>query len=355
MTRWQTDDLRVLGTTEVIAPAALTRDVPITERAAATAYFARRAIRGVLAGEDSRLLVVVGPCSIHDVDAALEYAARLKALATEVADALLIVMRSYFEKPRTTIGWKGLVNDPGLDGSYRINDGLHLARRLLLTVNELELPVGTEFLDPISPQYVADLIAWGAIGARTTESQVHRELASGLSCPIGFKNATDGGVQVAVDAVQAAAHPHHFLGVTKSGTVAVIATAGNPDCHVILRGAAGQPNYGAADIADAAARLAAAGLRPSLIIDLSHGNSGKSHVRQFTVGEAVATQIAAGERRIAGVMIESFLVAGRQDLRLGEPLVYGQSITDACLGWAETEELVRRLARAAAVRCLAAS
>ncbi|MGH8597981.1 MAG: 3-deoxy-7-phosphoheptulonate synthase, partial [Gammaproteobacteria bacterium] len=261
----QTDDVRVIGQTDVIAPNVLTHDLPLTPRAADTVLSARRTLREILAGRDARLICIVGPCSIHDPLAARDYAARLCELAEKLSRDLVIVMRCYFEKPRTTVGWKGLVNDPGLDNSFRINDGLHIARGLLIAINEFGLPVGTEFLDPISPQYVADLVAWGAIGARTTESQVHRELASGLSCPIGFKNGTDGSVQVAVDAVQASSHPHHFLGVTKAGTVAVIATAGNPDCHVILRGGSKEPNYSTAAVAAAAERMVAAKVRPNLI------------------------------------------------------------------------------------------
>jgi 3-deoxy-7-phosphoheptulonate synthase len=333
----QTDDVRVIGTTDVIAPAVLTHDLPLSPRAAETVLSARRSLREILSGHDPRLICIVGPCSIHDPLAARDYATRLHTLAEKLREDLFVVMRCYFEKPRTTVGWKGLVNDPGLDNSFRINDGLHIARGLLLAINDMGLPVGTEFLDPISPQYVADLIAWGAIGARTTESQVHRELASGLSCPIGFKNGTDGSVQVAIDAAQAASHPHHFLGVTKAGTVAVIATAGNPDCHVILRGGTKEPNYDAAAVNAAAARMTVAALRPNLIIDVSHANSRKDHQKQLGVSQNVAAQIATGERRIAGVMIESFLVAGRQDARPGQALTYGQSITDACINWHDTE------------------
>ncbi|MSR13305.1 MAG: 3-deoxy-7-phosphoheptulonate synthase [Gammaproteobacteria bacterium] len=346
----QTDDVRVIGTTDVIAPSILARDLPLSPRAADTVLSARRSLRDILAGRDPRLICIVGPCSIHDPLAARDYAARLHERAQTLNSELFIVMRSYFEKPRTTVGWKGLVNDPGLDNSYRINDGLHIARGLLLAINELGLPVGTEFLDPISPQYVADLVAWGAIGARTTESQVHRELASGLSCPIGFKNGTDGSVQVAIDAAQAASHPHHFLGVTKAGTVAVIATAGNPDCHVILRGGTKEPNYSAAAVAAAAERMTAAKLRPNLIVDVSHANSRKDHQRQIAVGDEVAAQVGAGDRRIVGIMIESFLVAGRQESRPGQTLTYGQSITDACINWDDTADLLGRLAEAAARR-----
>ena len=348
----QTDDVRVIGATDVIAPAILTHDLPLTPRAADTVLGARRTLREILAGRDRRLITIVGPCSIHDPIAARDYASRLADVAKRLARDLFVVMRSYFEKPRTTVGWKGLVNDPGLDNSYRINDGLHIARGLLLAINEVGLPVGTEFLDPISPQYIADLVAWGAIGARTTESQVHRELASGLSCPIGFKNGTDGSVQIAVDAVQAASHPHHFLGVTKAGTVAVIATAGNPDCHVILRGGTKGPNFNAAAINAAAERMQAAGVRPNLIVDVSHANSSKDHQRQLTVTEDVAAQIAGGEGRIVGVMIESFLVAGRQEPRPGQALTYGQSITDACLNWHDTVMLLERLATASAARAV---
>ena len=349
MPHTSTDDIRVLGATEVIAPNVLLRDIPISDTAADTVTAARQAVRRIVQGEDRRLLVVVGPCSVHDPVAALDYAQRLRDFAATVADSLHVVMRTYFEKPRTTVGWKGLVNDPGLDGSFRINDGLHIARRLLLALNELGMPVGTEFLDPISPQYIADLVAWGAIGARTTESQVHRELASGLSCPIGFKNGTEGSVQVAVDAVLAARHPHHFLGVTKAGGVAVIATAGNPDCHVILRGGR-QPNYDARTIDDSAARMTKAGLPPAIIVDLSHGNSSKQHAKQLEVGRDVAARVASGDHRLTGVMIESFLEAGRQDAKPGQPLTYGQSITDACLGWSETLELLHLLADGARAR-----
>jgi 3-deoxy-7-phosphoheptulonate synthase len=349
MHRRPTDDLRVTGTTEVIAPSSLNFALPITDTAADTVNAGRSTVRRILAGEDPRLLVVVGPCSIHDPAAALDYARRLQAFAPTLADDLYIVMRTYFEKPRTTVGWKGLVNDPGLDGSFRINDGLHIARRLLLDLNELGMPVGTEFLDPISPQYIADLVTWGAIGARTTESQVHRELASGLSCPIGFKNGTDGSVQVAVDAVLAASHPHHFLGVTKAGGVAVIATAGNPDCHIILRGGRA-PNFDAESIADAAARMEKAGLRPRIIVDLSHGNSNKQFAKQLDAGQSIADQLVAGDCRITGVMVESFLEQGRQDPKPGVPLTYGQSITDACLGWQDTERLLGVLAAGARAR-----
>jgi 3-deoxy-7-phosphoheptulonate synthase len=346
----RTDDLRIRSQEEVIAPARLLDEVPLSEQAAETVVNTRTAIQKMLRGEDDRLLVIAGPCSIHDTEAAHDYAARLKPLIDELAEDLLIVMRVYFEKPRTTVGWKGLINDPGLDGSFRINDGLHTARRLLVDLNDMGVPAATEFLDPISPQYMADLIAWGAIGARTTESQVHRELASGLSCPIGFKNSTDGDIQIAIDAIKAASHPHHFLGVTKAGHSAVCATTGNPDCHLILRGGNKRPNYDTESIADTSAKLVKAGLRPMICVDCSHANSEKSHQRQVEVGYEVAKQIAQGESHIFGVMLESHLLAGRQDLVPGKPLTYGQSITDACMGWQETEPLLREFAGAARAR-----
>ncbi|MGQ0658678.1 MAG: 3-deoxy-7-phosphoheptulonate synthase [Chromatiales bacterium] len=346
----RTDDLRIKSLQEVIPPAQLLAEVPTSERAAQTVIGTRRAVQEILHGEDNRLLVITGPCSIHDPPAARDYAGRLKPLIDGLAGDLLIIMRVYFEKPRTTVGWKGLINDPLLDYSFRINDGLHIARQLLVDLNEVGVPAATEFLDPISPQYLADLVAWGAIGARTTESQVHRELASGLSCPIGFKNSTDGGVQIAIDAIKAASQPHHFLGVTKEGRSAIVATTGNPDCHLILRGGNNRPNYDAESVNEAATKLANAGLRPVLCIDCSHANSEKDHARQVEVGREVARQISAGERRVVGVMLESHLVAGRQDLEPGVPLTYGQSITDACMGWSDTEPLLRELARAARTR-----
>jgi 3-deoxy-7-phosphoheptulonate synthase len=343
----RTDDLRIRSLQEVIPPAQLCAEVPMTEAAARTVIKARGAIQNVLGGTDGRLLVIAGPCSIHDPAAAREYADRLRPLIAGLADDLVVVMRVYFEKPRTTVGWKGLINDPGLDNSFRINEGLRIARRLLVDLNDSGVPAATEFLDPISPQYVADLIAWGAIGARTTESQVHRELASGLSCPIGFKNSTDGGVQIAVDAIRAAAHPHHFLGVTKDGRSAIFATAGNPDCHLILRGGNNRPNYDQASVEDAATMLAKAGLHTGMVIDCSHANSEKSHDRQVQVCREVASQIGTGEARIVGVMLESNLVAGRQDLKPGVALTYGQSVTDACMAWDDTAVLLRELAAAA--------
>ncbi|MGH8659200.1 MAG: 3-deoxy-7-phosphoheptulonate synthase [Gammaproteobacteria bacterium] len=341
-----TDDLRIRSATEVIPPSELLHELPVSEKAAETVSQARETIQRILRGEDKRLLVISGPCSIHDVEAAREYAERLRSLKQSLQAELFLVMRVYFEKPRTTVGWKGLINDPGLDGSFRINDGLRLARRLLLDLGDMSVPAGTEYLDPISPQYIADLIAWGAIGARTTESQVHRELASGLSCPIGFKNATDGGLQIALDAIISASHPHHFLGVTKSGHSAILATQGNPDCHIILRGGNGRPNYDADSVEQAALRLQKAGLRPQVVIDCSHANSGKDPDRQVLVCQEIAAQIAEGETRILGVMLESHLVPGRQDLVSGKALTYGQSITDACMSWENTADCLRRLAKA---------
>ncbi|PWK88551.1 3-deoxy-7-phosphoheptulonate synthase [Fulvimonas soli] len=339
------DDLRIHALQELIAPAALIAHLPAPPRAVDTVAAARRAVHRILQGRDDRLVVVVGPCSIHDPAAALDYARRLAAQRGRLAGELEIVMRVYFEKPRTTVGWKGLINDPDLDGSFRIDKGLHLARRLLLDINALGLPAGTEFLDMVTPQYIADLVAWGAIGARTTESQVHRELASGLSCPVGFKNGTDGSVRVAVDAVLAAAQPHHFMAVTKEGRTAIAATTGNADCHVILRGGP-QPNYDAASVAQACAVLEGAGLPARVMIDASHANSRKKPENQPAVVEAIAAQIEAGERRIVGAMVESHLVAGQQSLLPGVPLVYGQSITDGCIGWDTTVEVLDRLAEA---------
>lgn len=342
---YRTDDTRIEQGDELLAPMQIMREHKASERALKTTYQARKAIHDILRGADDRLLVVVGPCSIHDPAAALDYAKRLKAVADRLAHDLVIVMRVYFEKPRTTVGWKGLINDPHLDESFDINEGLRLARKLLLDINELGLPCGTEFLDLISPQYIADLIAWGAIGARTTESQSHRQLASGLSCPVGFKNGTDGNLKIAVDAIKAAAARHHFISITKSGHVAVFKTAGNEDCHVILRGGK-STNYDAASVNAACAELAAAGLRQQVMIDFSHANSQKQYQRQIEVCHDVAGQIAAGDTRIIGVMMESHLNPGRQDLCPGTPLAYGVSITDACLGWGETEPLLEELAEA---------
>lgn len=342
---YRTDDTRIEQGDELLAPMQIMREHKASERALKTTFQARQAIHDILRGADDRLLVVVGPCSIHDPAAALDYARRLKAAADRLKHDLMIVMRVYFEKPRTTVGWKGLINDPHLDESFDINEGLRLARKLLLDINELGLPCGTEFLDLISPQYIADLISWGAIGARTTESQSHRQLASGLSCPVGFKNGTDGNVKIAVDAIKAAAARHHFISITKSGHVAVFKTAGNEDCHVILRGGR-STNYDAASVNAACAELAAAGLRQQVMIDFSHANSQKQYQRQIEVCHDVAGQIAAGDTRIIGVMMESHLNPGRQDLCPGKPLAYGVSITDACLGWNDTEPLLDELAGA---------
>lgn len=338
-----TDDLRIAGIHELAPPSHLVREFPCTDKAAEAVTSSRDAIRHILRGEDRRLVVVVGPCSIHDPSSALEYAARLKEVRDQLKDRLEIVMRVYFEKPRTTVGWKGFINDPDLDGSFKINRGLRLARQLLLEITELGLPVGTEYLDMISPQYLADLVSWGAIGARTTESQVHRELASGLSCPVGFKNGTNGNLDIAVEAVLAARHPHHFLSVTKGGHSAIVETKGNEDCHIILRGGK-TPNYDSENVSKACEKLTKAGLRSRVMIDLSHANSGKIAERQVEVAENVAGQIEGGNSYIFGVMAESHLLGGRQDL--GGDLVYGQSVTDSCLGWSDTEQLLERLARA---------
>ena len=352
MPGYRTDDTRIEQGYELLAPMQIMREHKASERALKTTYQARSHIHDILRGADDRLLVVVGPCSIHDPAAAIDYAKNLKQVADELAHDLVIVMRVYFEKPRTTVGWKGLINDPHLDESFDINEGLRLARKLLLDINELGLPCGTEFLDLISPQYIADLIAWGAIGARTTESQSHRQLASGLSCPVGFKNGTDGNIKIAVDAIKAAAARHHFISITKSGHVAVFKTSGNEDCHVILRGGR-STNYDAQSVNAACGELAAAGLRQQVMIDFSHANSNKQYERQVEVGLDVAGQIAAGDTRIIGVMMESHLNPGRQDLCPGTPLAYGVSITDACLGWADTEPLLRRLAEAVRARRVA--
>ena len=297
-------------------------------------------------GRDPRLLVIVGPCSIHDLDQALEYARKLKAFAPEVSQELMLVMRVYFEKPRTTVGWKGFINDPFLDGSYHVNEGLRLARRLLLELARLQVPVGTEFLDLLSPQYISDLVSWGAIGARTTESQSHRQLASGLSCSIGFKNGTDGGVQMAADALVACGASHAFMGVTKMGVAAVFETAGNEDCHIILRGGTRGPNYSAADIESACAALRKSRVLERVMVDCSHANSQKQYERQVEVAQDLAAQIEGGEKRVLGVMIESHLNPGRQDLVPGKPLAHGVSITDACIGWDATQTVLRRLAAA---------
>lgn len=344
-----TDDLRIQETQELISPEELTEHLPVSEAASDTVSIARRTIHSILTGEDDRLLAVVGPCSIHDPKSAHEYGARLKKLADEIRDDVFVVMRVYFEKPRTTVGWKGLINDPDLDNSFKINKGLHLARQLLLELGELGLPCGTEYLDLISPQYVADLISWGAIGARTTESQTHRELSSGLSCPVGFKNATDGDIQIAIDAIKSASQPHHFLSVTKGGRSAIFKTAGNEDCHIILRGGK-HPNYDMFSVEDASAMLEKAGLPDRIMIDASHANSRKIPARQIDVVHDIATQVSRGNKGIFGVMIESHLLEGRQDVKDVNDLTYGQSITDACISWEDTETVLRGLAEAAATR-----
>jgi len=348
------DDTRITEITELAPPSHLLREFPVSEAAVITTYDRRQAIHRILHGADDRLVVVVGPCSIHDYDAAIDYATRLAALKRELEADLAIVMRVYFEKPRTTVGWKGLINDPRLDGSFRINEGLRLARRILLEINELELPAGTEYLDMITPQYIADLISWGAIGARTTESQVHRELASGLSCPVGFKNGTNGDVRIAVDAIKAASAPHHFLSVTKGGHSAIVHTGGNEDCHIILRGGKA-PNYDAASVEAVCKELGSAGLAQRVMIDCSHANSQKKHERQVDVAADIASQVAAGDERIVGVMIESHLNPGRQDLKPGEALAYGVSITDGCIGWDATVGTLRQLADAVRRRRLTVS
>lgn len=343
------DDVRIRNIQELAPPVALLREIPLSEAAATPIVEARRDIHRILHGEDDRLLVVIGPCSIHDVAAAEEYALKLREELRRHERELLILMRVCFEKPRTTVGLKGLINDPKLDGSFEINEGLRIARRLLADLNALEVPCATEFLDVITPQYTADLISWGAIGARTTESQVHRELASGFSCPVGFKNGTDGEVGIAVDAIRAAQSPHHFLSVTKEGRSAIVSTAGNEDCHVILRGDR-QPNYAASFVDAACARLAKADLAQRLMIDRSHANSGKQFERQLVVAEDIGAQIASGESRIVGVMAESHLVAGRQELVRGTPLVHCQSITDACLCFRDSVALLDGLARSVRAR-----
>ncbi|WP_254216988.1 3-deoxy-7-phosphoheptulonate synthase [Burkholderia multivorans] len=340
------DDVRIGAVRPLISPALLLDELPVPAATQTLVEDTRKAIGDILHGRDDRLLLVVGPCSIHDHDQALDYARRLKAAADALKDDLLITMRVYFEKPRTTVGWKGYINDPRLDGSFRINEGLRAARQLLLDINALGLPASTEFLDLLSPPYIADLIAWGAIGARTTESQSHRQLASGLSCPIGFKNGTDGGVQVASDAIVAARASHAFMGMTKMGMAAIFETRGNDDAHVILRGGKNGPNYDAAHVDASCAVLRAAGLREQVMVDCSHANSNKSHERQIEVAQDLARQLSQGEHRIVGVMIESHLEAGRQDLKPGVPLKYGVSITDACLSWAQTEPVLDVLAEA---------
>jgi 3-deoxy-7-phosphoheptulonate synthase len=347
-----TDDVRIREIKELSPPTHVLREFPGNETTAETTYQARQAVHRVLHGADDRLVVVVGPCSIHDAAAAMDYAAKLKAEQQRLSNELIIIMRVYFEKPRTTVGWKGLINDPYMDDSFKINDGLRLARKLLWDINQMGLPCGTEFLDAITPQYTADLISWGAIGARTTESQVHRELASGLSCPVGFKNGTDGNIRIAVDAIKAAASPHHFLSVTKAGHSAIVSTNGNEDCHVILRGGK-TTNYDAASVEAACAELGKSALAARLMIDFSHANSKKQFKLQLDVAHDVAAQMAAGEARIFGVMIESNLNEGRQDLTPGKALDYGVSVTDACLGWDDTLVALDVLANAVKARRIA--
>ncbi|MEJ2141617.1 MAG: 3-deoxy-7-phosphoheptulonate synthase AroG [Gammaproteobacteria bacterium] len=343
--KYKTDDLRITAMKELVSPVQLHQDVPITDDASKVIFETRTTIHNILRGKDDRLLVVIGPCSVHDPEAAKEYATHLKKMRDELHEDLLIVMRVYFEKPRTTVGWKGLINDPDLDESFQINKGLHLARKLLVDVNDMGVPAGTEFLDLITPQYIADLISWGAIGARTTESQVHRELASGLSCPVGFKNGTDGTLKIAIDAIGAASRPHNFLSLTKEGHSAIFATTGNDDCHIILRGGK-EPNYDAHSVNRALEELGKAEVPAKLMIDFSHANSQKQHQRQVEVAKDVALQIASGNDGIMGVMIESHLKEGRQDVEEGKELTYGQSITDACISWEDSEPVLRELAKA---------
>jgi 3-deoxy-7-phosphoheptulonate synthase len=347
--KYKTDDLRISGLQEVLAPEELHREYPISDQASDTVHNTRQAIHDILHGKSDRLMVIVGPCSIHDTKAGRDYAAKLKPLIDELASDLCIVMRVYFEKPRTTVGWKGLINDPHLDDSFNINHGLRLARSFLLDVADMGVAAGTEYLDLISPQYISDLVSWGAIGARTTESQGHRELASGLSCPVGFKNGTDGGLKVAVDAIQAASRPHVFMSLTKQGHSAIFSTTGNDDCHIILRGGK-QPNYDAASVKQATDQLEQNGQNTRLMIDCSHANSQKDHNRQINVCQDVADQLKAGNNNIMGVMIESHLQPGRQDVLDKDNLEYGKSITDACIAWEETETLLRDLAQAVRVR-----
>jgi 3-deoxy-7-phosphoheptulonate synthase len=347
---YDTDDIRIERIRPLIPPAILTEELPISAAGSRTVARSRDIIAGMLRGEDPRLLVIAGPCSIHDPEAASEYGVRLHEVAKELDDSLQIVMRVYFEKPRTTVGWKGLINDPDLDGSFAINRGLRAARKILLRLGELGLGAATEFLDTITPQFIADLVSWGAIGARTTESQIHRELASGLSMPCGFKNGTDGSVQIAIDAIAAASHPHHFLSVTKQGIAAIVETRGNPHCHVVLRGSNAGPNYEADAIQRTAEALEAAGLPARIMVDCSHGNSRKQHQEQPTVVRDVARQMESGATSIFGVMLESHLMPGRQDATPGRELAYGQSITDACMGWDTTLTLLHELAAASRAR-----
>lgn len=342
----ETDDLRIAETKELISPAQIHEQFPATELAIATTSKARAEIQAIMAGQDDRIVAVVGPCSIHDPVSALEYADRLAQLKQELADDMVIVMRVYFEKPRTTVGWKGLINDPDLDNTYSVNKGLGIARDLLLSINEKGVPAGCEYLDLITPQYMGDVVSWGAIGARTTESQCHRELASGLSCPVGFKNGTNGNLKIAVDAIGAASNPHHFLSVTKEGRTAIFNSTGNEFTHIILRGGNNEPNYSAEHIQRSASMLTDAQLRPNIMVDFSHANSFKTPSRQLEVCDNVCHQLESGEKRVFGVMIESHLIEGNQSVKEDHELTYGQSITDGCIGWSDTEELCRKLANA---------
>lgn len=345
-----TSNVRVNKISPLISPSLLLEELAITRVAHGTVLDGRKKVAAVVSGESDKLIVVVGPCSIHDTDLAMDYAKRLAVISKELSGNLVIVMRVYFEKPRTTVGWKGLINDPDLDGSFKINKGLHKARQLLIDINDLGLPVGCEFLDTISPQFTTDLVTWGAIGARTTECQLHRELASGLSMPIGFKNGTGGNITIAVDAIRSASAPHRFLGVTDQGLAGIVTTTGNPDCHMILRGGSDGPNYYAKNIADAKAKLAVHSLPAKIIVDCSHGNSRKKHTNQPIVAADLAAQISGGETGICGLMIESNIVEGRQDITAGCPLTYGQSITDACISWETTEVVLKQLSDAVAER-----
>lgn len=342
----KTDDLRISETKELIAPVQIHEQFPLTPAAAGTTDKARKEIESIMAGEDDRLVAIVGPCSIHDPKSAIEYAKRLTKLKAELNDDLVVVMRVYFEKPRTTVGWKGLINDPDLDSSFSVNKGIGIARNLLLSINDMGLPAGCEYLDLITPQYTGDIVSWGAIGARTTESQCHRELASGLSCPVGFKNGTNGNLRIAVDAIGAASNPHHFLSVTKEGRTAIVNSTGNKFTHVILRGGDSEPNYSAAHVEESSQMLEKANLKANIMVDFSHANSYKTHSRQREVCDDICAQLEGGESRIFGVMIESHLVEGNQKVVDVESLTYGQSITDGCIGWSETEELCRNLANA---------
>ncbi len=345
MTMHETKDLRITDVKEILSPEELMVDLPLTEQASNTVYLARQGVYDVLDGKDDRLIVIIGPCSIHDTQAAIEYGEKLKALIDELKDDLLIIMRVYFEKPRTTVGWKGLINDPDLDGSFHINKGVRKARELLLKLSDMGVPAGHEYLDLISPQYISDLVSWGAIGARTTESQGHRELASGLSCPVGFKNGTDGRIQIAIDAIRAAQNPHYFMSLTLQGHSAIFCTSGNDYAHVILRGGS-RPNYDRESVNEAAEKLDSIGLNPSIMVDCSHANSQKKFHKQIDVSRDIAHQLKTGQENIFGVMIESHLIEGRQDIEEGSALTYGQSITDACIGWDDSEMLLRELAEA---------